>query len=299
MSAHRPRVVFDTDLGTDVDDALALALLLGASDAIDLLAVTTVYGDTLLRARLAQRYAGLAGRSLAVHAGETATHSGREVWWAGHEGSLHEGLERESVSAEPGVDALVRLVTAEPGTVDVIAVGPLTDIAAAIRRDDRFAGSVRRLWLMGGAFGTGVTEHNIRSDADAARTVLAAGIPTVIAGLEVTQRIAMRAEQLDAIRAAGALGEALHRDIRQWWEFWNETWNVPHDPVTVLALLRPELVVLSEPGTVTVGPGGDPEEDGLTTFTPDPSGSTRLVVDLDPEAVSAAIVAGVQAASRR
>jgi purine nucleosidase len=296
MTAPRHLVVFDTDIGTDVDDALALAVLLGAREEVELLATTTVYGDTLLRARLAQRYAGLAGVRLDVHAGERDTLSGREVWWAGHEGTLHDGLDAEDVQAEPAVDALLRHVLARPGEVDVIAVGPLTDIAEAIRREPRFAGAVRHLWLMAGAFGTGATEHNVRSDADAARVVFGAGLPTTVAGLEVTQRLAMRSEQVEAIAASGALGAALHRDIRQWWDFWSETWNVPHDPVAVLAMLRPELVTLSEPGTVTVVPGGDPVEDGLSVFTPDPEGTVRLVADLDVDAVSEAIVAGVRAA---
>lgn len=70
MTSPRP-VVLDTDIGSDVDDAMALALLLGTPE-LDLLGVTTVYGDTLLRARIARRYASLAGRDVPVHAGESA-----------------------------------------------------------------------------------------------------------------------------------------------------------------------------------------------------------------------------------
>jgi purine nucleosidase len=285
------RVVFDTDIGTDVDDALALAVLLGRSAEVELEAVTTVYGDTLLRARLAQRYARLAGRSLRVHAGEAATRSGKEVWWAGHEGTLHDDLEHEPVSPEPGVDALIRLVLDASGEIDVIAVGPLTDIAAAIDREPAFAPAVRGLWIMGGAFGTGGDEHNIRSDVDAARVVFAAGIPTTVAGLEVTQRLSMQQDQLSAIAESGPLGAALQKDIHQWWAFWKETWNVPHDPVAVLALLQPGLFGFSGLGTVTVA------DSGATTFAPGP-GRTRLVTDLDPSAVSAAIVDAVAAAQR-
>ncbi|MBT2498031.1 nucleoside hydrolase [Agromyces sp. ISL-38] len=285
------RVIFDTDLGSDVDDALALALLLGTPSVV-IEGVTTVYGDTLLRARLAQRYASLAGRRLAVHAGRGATRSGREVWWAGHEGTLHEGLEAEPVDPEPAVDFLVRAVRESPGEIDVIAVGPLTDIAAAIERDPAFSRNVRHLWLMGGCFdGSGETEHNIRSDIDAAELVFASGAPITIAGLEATRRISMDAAHLERIAAAGALGRALDADIRQWWAFWNETWNVPHDPLTVLALVQPELCSTSPRGVVRV------DADGRTRFTPDPDGRTRLVTDLDADAVAEAIVIGVLAAS--
>jgi purine nucleosidase len=121
--------------------------------------------------------------------------------------------------------------------------------------------------------------------------VFGAGIPTTVAGLEVTGRLTMEHDQLTAIADSGALGAALQRDIHQWWEFWNQTWNVPHDPVAVLALLQPGLFGFSATGTVTVA------DDGETSFTPG-AGSTRLITDLDPRLVSEAIVDAVIAASR-
>ncbi|MEV7694192.1 nucleoside hydrolase [Microbacterium sp. NPDC089189] len=284
-------VIFDTDLGTDVDDALALAVLFG-EPSVDLRAVTTVYGDTLLRARLASRYARLAGRDVRAFAGSGPTLSGREVWWAGHEGTLHDQLEDEPVARGDAVDVLVETVLASPGEIDVVAVGPLTNIASAIDRNDAFAGAVRHLWLMGGAFETDEPEHNFRSDVVASRRVLTARIPTTIASLDATRRVRLRAQQIDNIADSGPLGAALQRDIHQWWAFWNETWNVPHDPVTVLALTRPRLFTLSEPGTVTVSASG------VSAFVPDAEGSTRWIVDLDEEAVARAIVDGVVAAQR-
>jgi purine nucleosidase len=285
------RVVFDTDIGSDVDDALALAVLLGRSPEAHLEAVVTVYGDSLLRARLAQRYARLAGRSIRVYAGEKLTRSGRDVWWAGHEGTLHDALDDERVEPEAGVDALLRIVLEAPGEIDLIAVGPLTNIAAAIDRDTAFGPALRGLWIMGGGFGIGRAEHNIRSDVDAARIVFGAGIPTTVAGLEITERLTVDQAQLTTIADSGPLGAALRRDIHQWWEFRRETWNVPHDPVAVLALLQPGLFEFSTPGTVTVA------DSGATSFTTG-AGSTRLIGDLDPHLVSEAIVDAVIAASR-
>lgn len=284
-------VIFDTDLGTDVDDALALAVLFG-EPTVDLRAVTTVYGDTLLRARLASRYARLAGRDVPAFAGRGPTLSGREVWWAGHEGTLHDQLEDEPVAAGDAVDILVETVLADPGELDIIAVGPLTNIATAIDRHDAFAGAVRHLWLMGGGVETDEPEHNFRSDVIASQRVLGARIPTTIATLDATRRVQLRAQQIDDIAGSGPLGAALQRDIHQWWAFWNETWNVPHDPVTVLALTRPQLFTLSAPGTVTVSASG------VSTFTPDAAGTTRWIVDLDAAAVARAIVEGVVAAQR-
>lgn len=284
MSIHHS-VVLDTDLGTDVDDAMALALLLGSGE-VDLAAVTTVYGDTLLRARLVQRYAGLAGRRLPVWAGESATRSGREVWWAGHEGSLHPGLEAEHVEAGDGAASLITAVTSQPGR-DVLAIGPLTNLAAALEQAPGMIGAARGFWLMGGDFAAPEPEHNIRSDVDAAAAVFDSGAPIVIAGVDVTRTVRVEARQLEQIAGAGRLGAALAADIDQWWKFWNETWNVPHDPVATLALLRPDLVTLSEPGCVHVS------DDGVTTHEVRPGGNVRVVVGLDAVRVAEEIVARI------
>ncbi|MFD6095797.1 nucleoside hydrolase [Nocardiopsis flavescens] len=288
-------VILDTDIGTDVDDAMALSLILGLP-GLDLLGVTTVYGDTGLRARLARRYAALAGRDLPVRAGAGATLSGREVWWAGHEGTLHPGLEEESYEAEPAVEWMTRTVAARPGEVDVLAVGPLTNIALALEADPSFAENVRTLWVMGGAFGdVERTEHNFRSDATAAARVFASGLRTVVVGLEVTRRVKVGDAELDRLRAAGPLGEALAADIDQWWKFWDEQWNVPHDPVAVLTLARPDLFTLSGPGTVRIAPDG--EFAGESTFEAGgPQGRTHLVRGLEADAVVEEMVGGIVSA---
>ncbi|MDN3247562.1 nucleoside hydrolase [Streptomyces sp. ZSW22] len=84
--ATRP-LVLDTDIGSDVDDALALGVLLDSPE-VRLTGITTVYGDTLLRARLAHRLAALAGHTPTVVPSTAETLSGKEeAWWPGHEGS--------------------------------------------------------------------------------------------------------------------------------------------------------------------------------------------------------------------
>lgn len=290
-------VILDTDIGTDVDDAMALALLLGLPEA-DLLGVTTVYGDTALRARLARRYGSLAGRDLPVRAGRGPTLSGREVWWPGHEGSLHSGLDEESYDGGSAVDWLVRTVAESPGRVDVLAIGPLTNIALALEADPSFAENLRTLWVMGGAFSEGEevaeAEHNFRSDATAAERVFSSGVRAVVTGLEVTRRVKVLEPHLRQLEKAGAIGEALVADIDQWWKFWDEQWNVPHDPVAVLSMARPELFTLSEPGTVRIETSG--ENAGASVFVPGGQGRTRLVRDLDTEAVAEQIVRGIVAA---
>ncbi|WES66003.1 nucleoside hydrolase [Microbacter sp. GSS18] len=287
------RVILDTDIGSDVDDLMALALILG-TPTIDLLGVTTVYGDTALRARIARRVLSLAGREIPVHAGESTPLSGREVWWAGHEGALYPDLDAEHYDSDAAAQYLVDTVLAAPGEIDIIAIGPLTNIAKAITADPRFANAVRHLWVMGGAFADREPEHNFRSDDTAARQVFGSGIPTTITGLEITRKIHIDHSDLERIAASGELGRLINDEIRQWWQFWNTEWNVPHDPVTVLTMTDPSLFQLGAPGTVHIHAGDD---EGVSD-RPAGDGNTRIVVNLDVAAVSKAIVDGIVHATR-
>ncbi|GAA5207753.1 nucleoside hydrolase [Streptomyces thinghirensis] len=290
MTANHPRprvLVLDTDIGSDVDDALALGVLLGSPEA-DLAGITTVYGDTLLRARLAHRLAALAGHAPTVVPGAAETLSGKEVWWPGHEGTCFDDLHTEPVRDDlNAADFLAETVRARPGEVDVVAIGPLANLAQALQRHEDFAEAVGTVYLMGGFFGPDAKpEHNILSDVAAARTVFEAGMPIVVSGLETTTRFRVESDGIEAIRAAGPYGTALAREIDTWIEFKGRTWTTPHDPITALSMLRPDLYTF-ERGHVTV------EDDGLTVFHADPAGPVRLVTDADLPAVAEEIVARI------
>ena len=286
-------LILDTDIGSDVDDAMALTQILG-TPALTLDSVTTVYGDTRLRAQIARRYGSLGGRDLKVYAGESVPISGRAVWWPGHEGTLHPDLSDEEFEDGDAVSHLVAAVTTRPGELDVVAIGPLTNIAAALTREPGLAKAIRHLWVMGGSFGsTDETEHNFRCDDVAASIVFGAGIPTTVTGLDVTRQIAMGPEQLAQIAGAGRIGSALSADIKQWWAYWNETWNVPHDPVAVLTLTRPDLFTFTAPGVVEIELGGTGA--GRSTFHPDGDGTVRVATQVQGAAAAAAITASILA----
>ncbi|MCG5212193.1 nucleoside hydrolase [Streptosporangium soli] len=288
------RVILDTDLGSDVDDVLALAVLLGSPE-VDLLGCTTVYGDTRLRSRLTKRFVRLAGRRVTVVPGEAETLANRPVWWAGHEGALHDDLADESVDDDgDAADFLTGEVARAPGQVDVVAVGPLTNIARAIQADPEFARRVRRLWIMGGRFDGTRPEHNIGCDPEAASIVFGSGAPITVTGLEITTTVRLEAGDVAAIAAAGPFGRAMEAEIRQWWRFRESEWNSPHDPVAVLTMLTPELFAFSPDGTVSVTTDG--AKPGSTVFTPG-AGATRVTTEADGAGVAAEIVRRIVAAA--
>jgi purine nucleosidase len=282
-------LIFDTDIGTDVDDALALAVLLG-SDEITIDLITTVYGDTRLRARLASRLISISGtaKSIPVAAGLAETRSKKPVWWPGHEGALHTNLDHENIDTTPGVDAIAQHI--QDGARTILAVGPLANIAALLDRYPREAAQLDRIVIMGGDFSTErVPEHNILSDITAAQRVAASELPLVIGGLDLTTQIALDHHHVDRISNAGPLGGALRDEIAQWWTFHGHEWNNPHDPILAAYLLEPRLFT-TELGRLEVS------DDGRTWFTPDHTGSVTRLVDLDRRAVAELIVERIQQA---
>jgi len=296
-------VILDTDIGTDVDDALALSVLLGSPE-VDLEGVTTVYGDTELRARIASRLARLAGvGDLTVLAGRQRTTTGRDIFWAGHEGTTMPDLAAEPVANAGDEQAAVTFLTEHarnhPGELVVFAVGPLTNIAAAIDADAEFATNLGGLYVMGGDFAAvgapaPAAEHNIACDPEAAAVVFGSAAPITVVGLDVTTRTRVRAAELGRIQAAGELGAELGRQVRQFWQFSSADGNTPHDPLAVLARLRPDLFTTRAADVnVLIGPG----RPGSTLLTA-PTRRTRVATDVAVTGAVEQLVLRIEAAAR-
>ena len=277
MTSASLRLTLDTDIGSDVDDVLALATILGSPE-LALGAITTVYGDVLLRARLAARVVRVAGTPVeSIVPGRADTWSGRPVWWPGHEGALYDDLDTERVSS--GLDAAAVLAD----SVVVAAIGPLANLADALNRPS----AISELYVMGGDFpvdaSEAVAEHNIRCDVTAADAVFRSGVRATVIGLDQTQRVRIGPADVARIESAGALGQLLGAEIRAYWGVTGRAYNVPHDPAAVLMMTSPELFTFAT-GRITVETFGAAE--GVTRFTPDPDGPHRIVTDLDDREIS-------------
>ncbi len=248
--ADQHRVIFDTDIGTDVDDILALAVLLGSPE-VRIEGVTTVYGDVALRARMVQKLLQLRGVSgVPVCTGVGQPLLGLDpVYWPGHEGVglLDDGDDLPPPDDVHAVDFLIRHVLANSGEITLLAVGPLTNVATAIIREPRFASALKRLVVMGGRIdisGTsgGPAEHNIKCDPEAAHVVLASGAPSELVPLDVTLRAVIRQDGVDALRARGTpYHEALADQVARYPGFVERGGSTfLHDPLAALAVVQPE-----------------------------------------------------------
>ncbi len=254
MSETR-RIILDCDPGHD--DALAILLAQGASE-LELAAITTVAGNHPLELTTlnALRVCELAGiRDVPVAAG-CASPLLRELVTApeihGEAGLEGHHWPPPSLRAVPehAVDLIIDLVMSSPGEITLVPIGPLTNIAVALRREPRLAGSVREVVVMGGSFTRGnvtpAAEFNIFVDPEAAAIVFAAGWPLTMVGLDVTERALAGEEQLERI---ATLDTPVSRAVMGLLRFYGESQlretgssRPPvHDPCAIARVARPEL----------------------------------------------------------
>jgi inosine-uridine nucleoside N-ribohydrolase len=192
-------VVVDTDIGTDIDDTWALALAL-ASPELDVRLITTVSGDVGYRARVA---AGLLdGTSVAI---ATGIGGGDRVRPEQPQPSLAAAGSRAAIR-DDGIDALLAASRAEP--ITIIALGPLTNVAAALERDPSLAERARVVAMVGsvrigyrGAPGA-MAEYNALVDVAAVRAVFAAAWDVLITPLDTCGTVLLRGDEYQRVRAS-------------------------------------------------------------------------------------------------
>lgn len=262
-SAVPVRLILDTDIGSDVDDALALAFALRHPD-IELVAVTTVADDVVRRAQIARKLLRLAGRNdieVAPGVGWERGPSGRTSWF-GHEGeSFLEQSDEAETFARDGVSVL--LDETRTADVEVATVGMPSNVAAALDRDPTFAERVARLDVMGGVFapirvGAGVlppsADHNLMVDQQASVRALNAGMKTLYTPLDVTVNAQLRLSHIEQLRNGDDLCRALAQQLDVWMRFSNPPEDMAallHDPLTVACTVDRRFVT-SEMLPVTV-----------------------------------------------
>jgi inosine-uridine nucleoside N-ribohydrolase len=276
-------VIIDTDPG--VDDALALILAL-QSPELWVEAITTVSGnvDVDLATQNALMVLGLfppqrrpavakgADRPL-VRASDTAVHVHGDDGLGGVSRLLTAAGEpryppaNASLGSGAAVTCLLDLIRRSPGELTLIALGPLTNLAHALRRDAQVVRQLAGVVIMGGAVTvpgnvTPVAEFNISVDPEAAQLVFSSGLPITLIGLDVTERVRLTAEIID--QHVYPIGSPLSRFIvdctAQTIQFSTRVERPPgmamHDPLAVGALIDPALVH-TEPLSVQVETKGE------------------------------------------
>ena len=241
-------VLLDTDIGSDIDDAVALAYLLKQPQC-DLLGITTVSGEPEKRASLADAVCQAAGRSgIPVHVG-----TGKPLLVAQRqpEASQFEALKASYLHRlfEPNhtaVEFLRRTIRARPNEITLLTIGPLTNIALLFATDPEIPAILKQLVMMGGRYFPSSPdgangEWNILCDPHAAAIVFEAPVPKLIAvGLDVTEQCTMSAEECRErfIKAGGPL-----LSVAAMAEVWfRHTQQITfHDPLAAALIFEPQL----------------------------------------------------------
>nr|WP_321253171.1 nucleoside hydrolase [uncultured Ruegeria sp.] len=292
------KLIIDTDPG--IDDAMAIAYAAAAPE-IDLIGLTTIFGNTHVHqsSRNARFLLHKLGLDAAVAEGaafplETDAHVPSEpVHGPEGFGDLTEIPQIGENHPLPAAEFLVEMAREHKGELVVCAVGPLTNIADAMRLDPEFSQNLGRLVIMGGAVYcpgniTAHAEANIYHDARAADFVFAAPPNTVLVGLDVTLKTLYRGADFDALAEKSTDMGAFLRDISKFYlKFYKEVGGLEgcglHDSTAVIACSHEPMFDMVETGLRVIVGG---EENGATR--PDPSRpAVRVCRDVDGEGVVA------------
>ena len=264
-------LVIDTDPG--IDDALALLLAL-ASPEVDLHLVTTVHGnvDLAQTTENALRVLSLAGRSdVPVAAGARTSLVVPQPRRAGHVhgaaglGGVVLPPSPAAVDPRPAVVALADLLLASAEPVTVAAIGPLTNIALLQAVYPEAAARIGRLVVMGGSATRGgnvtaAAEFNIWADPEAAAVVLAAGLPTVLVGLDVTLPTVLTEPGIARFATAGPVGAQAAAALGQYLDSARSQYGIDgvvvHDALALTEAIVPgTLRTVRRDVVVDTGPG--------------------------------------------
>ena len=279
----KKKVLFDTDIGSDIDDAIALSYLL-AQPQCELLGITTVTGEPLKRAEMASAICRLAGRpDIPIYPGADLplAIAPRQPLAPQHAAMGDWPHETKFPSGE-AIEFLRRTIRAHPGEITLLAVGPLTNLALLFRTDPEIPTLLKEVVLMGGQFNPkptrwGNMEWNAMLDPEATAIVFNSAAPVRSYGLDVTLQVALPREEA----ARRFAGDIRLRQVLQFAQVWFEKQNemIFHDPLAAVSVFAPELCGL-ERGTVTVVLKDGPEK-GRTLWQPDPAGRHQVAVTVD------------------
>ena len=249
------RIIIDTDTGADDASAIILAAM---SDQVEIVGVTVLVGNVPLEQSVDNALMALemAGCEAPVYRGSADTLDGTHIEAFsvfGTDGMGDADLVHPTRTAEEGdaIDFILDTVRENPGEIEIVAIGPATNIARAIERDPETMRQVKMIWSMGTAgLGPGnatpVAEFNVYADAPAYKVMLDSGIPITIIGLDMCGGEAMwTEEQFAELEAAGEIGRFVSRSfsgLRSFYASNGEDATMDCDALAMTCVLNPDFV---------------------------------------------------------
>jgi len=278
------KMLLDTDIGSDVDDAVCLAYLL-AQPRCDLLGITTVGGEADKRAMLASALCKMAARDVPILPGTELPLLGPQRQPTAQQAEALGTWEHDTEFPRgDAVEFMRRTIREHPGEIDLLAVGPLTNVALLFSVDPEVPLLLKSLVLMCGAFTVRPllfrgAEWNARCDPHAAAIVYRAPVANHRSvGLDVTQQVRMESSEVrDRFR------DGLLRPVLDFAEVWFRQSEILtfHDPLAAVTLFDPDVCAFET---------GDIEAEtlsqhvpGMTHWTPNDTGAHEVALSVDSE----------------
>lgn len=250
-------VILDTDIGGDIDDTWALALLL-KSPELDLKLVVTDTGNTTYRAKVAAKMLEIGGRAdvpvgIGIHQGDDT--GPQAPWIEGYDLSRYPGPVHED-----GVGALIDGIMGSPEPVTLLCIGPLPNIAAALEREPGIAQRARFVGMHGsvrlgyGGSAEVAAEYNVHADPQACRAAFAAPWDATITPLDTCGLVTLQGKKYRAVRdCTNLLTQALIENYRIWAQrvAWTQVdaemqSSVLFDTVAVYLAFSEEMLVMEQ-----------------------------------------------------
>ncbi|MBA3945153.1 MAG: nucleoside hydrolase [Herpetosiphonaceae bacterium] len=276
------KLLLDTDIGSDIDDAVCLAYLL-AQPECELLGITTVSGEVERRAMLASALCKVAGRQVPIFPGaKNPLMIAQKQPYSPQADALQKWPHEQQFPRGQAVEFMRQTIHAHPGEITLLGIGPLTNIALLFAMDDEIPSLLKSLVLMCGVFthhlpGVGLLEWNALLDPHATAIVYRA--PVAIhrsIGLDVTTQVTMDARQVQAKFQAPLLQPVL--DFAAVW-FQNADTITFHDPLAAVTIFDPQICGF-ERGLVDVELASEKLK-GLTYWEPIADGRHEVALTVD------------------
>ena len=280
---EKTKVIFDTDIGSDIDDAIALAYLL-AQEECDLLGITTVSGDTIKRAKLASIFCKIAKQKVPIIAGQENRLDGSSRQPKVPHSLVLSKWEHESkFSKKDPVEFIAEIVRKYPHQIVLLAVGPMTNIASLFLKYPDIPPLLKSLRLMSGSFfspkDSPIAEWNVYCDPKAAQVVYGTSVSSHTSiGLDVTLKLDMNPEEVSKRFSHDLLKPII--DMSDIW-FSEREKIFFHDPLAALTIFEDNVCTYSN-GLVSIKRSMD-RLDGITGLTENNNGPHSIATTVNKE----------------
>lgn len=271
------KIILDTDIGSDIDDAVCLSYLLAEKEC-DLLGIITVHGDTKVRAKLASVLVKASGKDIPIFCGLEKPLLGPNPPKTINQEPGLEGLSYdEEFKGLEWIEFVKNTVYENPGEISLLAIGPLTNVAVLFTLYPETAKMLKRLVIMGGCFFDGLSEryyaeYNIRCDYAAADIVYKAEVPIIESiGLDSTLKVTMDRRAVKENFSKYNLLKPVLNFAAPWFDETRLDAMIFHDPLTAVYLFHPDVVEMVC-GQVKIEVQSDVQP-GRTLFTQNENGN--------------------------